>query len=81
MRNKNCHYWNRSCWCSSIAFATVLKGLCSHLVLAGRNMTKAQGDALDLQHTLAFCERPIIIETSAVAEVKDCDILVITAPH
>ena len=40
---------------STIAYTAVLKGLCNHLVLAGRNVTKAQGDALDLQHTLSFC--------------------------
>lgn len=64
---------------SSIAYAMVLKGLCNHLVLANRNVTKAQGDALDLQHTLAFCARPMIIESSAIDDVRDSDILVITA--
>jgi L-lactate dehydrogenase len=64
---------------SSIAYATVLKGLCTHLVLSSRNITKAQGDALDLQHTLSFCERPMTIEGRAVEDIKDCDILVITA--
>ena len=64
---------------SSIAYVVALKGLCNHLVLASRNVTKAQGDALDLQHTLSFCERPMIIESSAIDEVKDCDILVVTA--
>ncbi|MGR9087683.1 MAG: malate dehydrogenase [Gammaproteobacteria bacterium] len=64
---------------STLAYALVLKGLCQHLVLAGRNVTKAQGDALDLQHTLAFCERPIHIESSPIERVKDCDILVMTA--
>lgn len=64
---------------SSLAYAVVQKGLCNHLVLASRNVTKAQGDALDLQHTLSFCERPMIIESGAIDEVKDCDILVITA--
>ncbi|MCB1950161.1 lactate/malate dehydrogenase family protein [Nitrosomonas sp.] len=64
---------------STIAYTAVLKGLCNHLVLAGRNVTKAQGDALDLQHTLSFCERPMIIESSAIEEVRDSDILVITA--
>ncbi len=64
---------------SSIAYATVLKGLCNHLVLSSRNITKAQGDALDLQHTLSFCERPMVIEGSPIEGVKDCDILVITA--
>lgn len=64
---------------STIAYAVVLKGLCNHLVLAGRNITKAQGDALDLQHTLSFCERPMTIESSAIEAVNDSDILVITA--
>ena len=64
---------------SSIAFLVALKGLCNHLVLAGRNITKEQGDALDLQHTLAFCERPMIVEASAIEDAKDCDIIVVTA--
>ncbi len=64
---------------TTIAYAIVLKGLCTHLVLASRNVTKAEGDALDLQHTLSFCERPMCIESSAIEDVKDSDILVITA--
>lgn len=64
---------------SSIAYAIVLRGLGNHLVLAGRNITKAQGDALDLQHTLSFCERPMIIESNTIDGVIDSDILVITA--
>ncbi|HBV21328.1 MAG TPA: lactate/malate dehydrogenase family protein [Nitrosomonas sp.] len=64
---------------STIAYAVVLKGLCNHLVLASRNVTKARGDVLDLQHTLSFCERPMTIESSAIEDVKDSDILVITA--
>jgi L-lactate dehydrogenase len=67
---------------STLAYGLVLKGLCKHLVLANRNVTKAQGDALDLQHTLSFCERPVIIESSRIEEVRDCDILVmaVSAP-
>jgi len=64
---------------SSLAYAIVLKGLGNHLVLASRNVTKAQGDALDLQHTLSFCERPMIIESSAIDGVTDSEILVVTA--
>lgn len=63
---------------STLAYGLVLKGLCKHLVLANRNVTKAQGDALDLQHTLSFCEHPIIIESSLIEEVKECDILAMT---
>lgn len=64
---------------STLAYAVVLKGLCSHLVLAGRNLTRVHGEALDLQHTLSFCERPMTIEGRAIEDVKDSDILVITA--
>lgn len=39
---------------STIAYALILKGLCNHLVLASRNVTRAQGNALDLQHVLSF---------------------------
>lgn len=64
---------------SSLAYAIVLKGLGNHLVLAGRNIAKAQGDALDLQHSLSFCERPMIIEGCTIDNVTDSDVVVMTA--
>lgn len=64
---------------SSIAYALVLKQTCDHLVIAGRSYKKARGDALDLQHTLAFCSRPMRIEASTNEQVIDADIIVITA--
>jgi len=64
---------------STLAYCLVLKQLCSHLLIAGRTSEKAWGDALDLRHTLAFCPRPMEIEGCTHAEVKDCDIVVVTA--
>ena len=64
---------------SSIAYALVLKQSCEHLVIAGRSYEKARGDALDLQHTLAFCSRPMRIEASTNEQVMAADIIVITA--
>jgi L-lactate dehydrogenase len=64
---------------SSIAYTLVLKQLCQHLVIAGRNLDKAWGDALDLQHTLAFYSRPIKIEAATNELIKNADIIVITA--
>jgi len=64
---------------SSIAYALVLKQSCDHLVIAGRSYEKAKGDALDLQHTLAFCPRPMHIEASTNEQVLNADIIVITA--
>jgi L-lactate dehydrogenase len=64
---------------SSIAYALVLKQTCDHLVIAGRSQEKAKGDALDLQHALAFGSRPIHIEACANGRVINADIIVITA--
>lgn len=64
---------------STLAYALVLKQVCEHLVIAGRTYENALGDALDLQHTLAFCSRPKRIEGCTNEQVKDADIVVITA--
>jgi len=64
---------------SALAYALVLKGLGNSLLLASRDETKALGDALDLQHTLAFCSHQLQIQGCKIAEVSDCDIVVITA--
>ena len=64
---------------STLAYALVIKQICDHLVIAGRTYEKARGDALDLQHTLVFCSRPMRIEGCTNEQVKDADIVVITA--
>jgi L-lactate dehydrogenase len=63
---------------SALAHAIVLKQLCDHLMIAGRSMSKARGDALDLQHALSFCPRSMTIEAGVIADVRNCDILLIT---
>ncbi|MDD5321239.1 MAG: NAD(P)-binding domain-containing protein [Methylococcales bacterium] len=64
---------------STLAYALVIKQSCDHLVIAGRTREKARGDALDLQHTLAFCSRPMRIESCTNEQVKDSEIIVVTA--
>jgi L-lactate dehydrogenase len=64
---------------SSLAYALVLRELGDNLFLANRNVTKAQGDALDLLHTHAFCEHPMQIASGAIEDVHQADIVVITA--
>jgi L-lactate dehydrogenase len=64
---------------STLAYLLVIKQVCDHLVIAGRTYEKARGDALDLQHTLAFCSRPMRIDGCTNEQVKDADIVVITA--
>ncbi len=64
---------------SALAHAIVLKQLCDHLVIAGRNTAQARGDALDLQHVLSFCPRPMTIEAAATEDVRDAEIIVLTS--
>jgi len=42
---------------SSFAYAAVLRGLASELVLIDKDEARAQGEAMDLQHTVPFCQR------------------------
>jgi len=64
---------------SSIAFALAVKQCCDHLIISGRSHEKAKGDALDLRHSLAFSARPMRIDACRNNEVKNADIIVVTA--
>ncbi|NOQ16599.1 MAG: lactate dehydrogenase [Methyloprofundus sp.] len=64
---------------ATIAFNIVMKELCDHLILANRDISKAAGDAMDLQHSLAFCQHSMQVTSSTIADVKESDIVVITA--
>jgi len=64
---------------TTIAFSLVLKGLCNDLVLINRTVSKAAGDAMDLQHSLAFCQHTMQISSGALDDAKGADIVVITA--
>ncbi len=64
---------------ATLAFNVVLKGLCDHLILSSRTVSKLTGEALDLQHSLAFCQHAMQISTASVDEVKDVDMVVISA--
>lgn len=62
---------------SNIAYALVLKQICDYLVIASRSEEKALGEALDLQHTLAFCSRPVRIEAARINAITHADIIVL----
>lgn len=64
---------------STAAYALLLQGLVDDLVLFARNKEKAIGEKLDLEHGLAFLNRANITATDDYADIKDCDIVVITA--
>lgn len=63
---------------SALAHAIVLKQLSDQLMIAGRSLSKARGDALDLRHALSFCPRSMTLEAGVIADVRNHDIILIT---
>mgnify|MGYP005844730357 CR=1 FL=1 len=63
---------------SAVAFASVLRGLASELVLVGEDREAVVGDALDLQHASAFV-RPVNVRAGSIDDTEGSDIVVITA--
>lgn len=63
---------------SSTAFAMALNGLVAEMVLIDVNKEKAFGEAMDINHGLSFLSQ-MSIYSGDYEDVKDCDIIVITA--
>lgn len=63
----------------SYAYALVNQGTVEHLVLIDVNPDKAEGEAMDLNHGLAFGPRKMTIEAGSYKDVTDADLVVITA--
>lgn len=63
---------------ASIAYATLIRGLCNELVLIDIDREKAHGEAMDLSHGLPFI-RPVEIRAGGFEECEGAEIIVITA--
>lgn len=63
---------------SSVAFALVLKGLVSEIVLVDKDIKRAEGDALDLLHSTAFSRR-MSVEAGSMEKTRDSDVVIFTA--
>lgn len=63
----------------SYAYALVNQGTIEELVLIDVNQEKAQGEAMDLNHGLAFAPRKMSIKAGTYEDCKDADLVVITA--
>lgn len=64
---------------SSYAFALLNQGVVDELVLIDMNEEKAEGDAMDLNHGLAFAPGTTEIWRGDYSDCRDADIVVITA--
>lgn len=63
---------------SSIAYATMIEGICSELVLIDVNKDRAVGEALDMEHALPVLQ-PMKVWAGDYDDCKDADIVVICA--
>lgn len=63
----------------SYAYSLLNQGACDELVLIDLDKEKAIGEAMDLNHGLAFAPRNMLIYGGDYDECKDADLVVITA--
>ncbi len=63
----------------SYAYALVNQGTIEELVLIDIDRDKAEGEAMDLNHGLAFAPRKMSIKAGDYSECKDAGLVVITA--
>lgn len=61
------------------AYAIFLDGIADKLVLFGRHQDKLEGERLDLEHGGAFSRNTTVIASSKYQDLKDSDVIVITA--
>ncbi|MBT2693463.1 L-lactate dehydrogenase [Bacillus sp. ISL-55] len=64
---------------SSYAFAMVNQGVTEELVLVDLNKEKSEGDAMDLNHGMAFAPSQTKIWFGSYADCKDADLVVLCA--
>ena len=63
----------------SFAYALMNSGECDQIVLIDINKIKARGEAMDMNHGLAFAKRNMLIFDGEYSDCHDADIVVIAA--
>ncbi|MGI6148934.1 MAG: L-lactate dehydrogenase [Firmicutes bacterium] len=63
---------------ATFAYALMIRGLCREIVLIDQNTDRAEGEAMDLNHGIAFAPSALI-RTGTYADCAGADIVVITA--
>lgn len=63
---------------STTAYALMMSGIASEIVMVDINKEKAEGEVMDLNHGLAFV-KPVDIVAGDYKDIKDSDIVILTA--
>ena len=61
---------------ATLAYTLLLRELADELVLVDRNISIAEGEALDLEHAEAFTGHPVIVRAGSINETANSDIIV-----
>ncbi len=64
---------------TATAFALAINGSANEIVLLDRNLKKAEGEVLDIEHGSAFLPYTSFKGTKSYKDIKDSDVVVITA--
>jgi malate dehydrogenase len=65
---------------SSVAYSLAMSGSCHEVILRANNVDKARGKALDLSQAAQAARKHTVISVAETLEdVRDCDVVVITA--
>lgn len=64
---------------TATAFALALDGTASEIVLIDRNLEKAKGEVLDIEHGAAFMNHTEFTGSKSYKDIKNSDIVVVTA--
>lgn len=63
---------------STIAYTIALSGMFSEICIVDKNINKAQGDAMDIQHGISFIS-PVTVVSGDYEIIKNSDLIVIAA--
>jgi len=61
------------------AYALLLKGVPSELVLIGRKQAEVEGEQLDLEHGMSFMEGTVVTSSTEYSALQGCDLVFFTA--
>ena len=64
---------------STTAYTIINQGLCEEVVLIDVNKEKAEGEALDMKHSVYFMNRNIKVKSGEYSDCGDADVVIITA--
>ncbi|MCR4786349.1 MAG: L-lactate dehydrogenase [Lachnospiraceae bacterium] len=64
---------------STTAYTIINQGLCEEVVLIDVNKEKAEGEALDMKHSVYFMNRNIKVKAGEYSDCEDADVVIITA--